>query len=320
VAKQFTGEALLCFLQDEVKPNAEQLRVDWPRLAAHYPLVDAKHLRPRWFLHYEQQGGVGAYTAEPHLVFGSLSVPFAELVQPIKQGKRFWPTNGQWLALTPEFSRAYQAWQAQEICAFQLSVGELAGQKTERFMATQLPLPIPAYVSASLERTDAERFLVEMGMHGLPAILAGLQLERPGLLAARCQQLLRANPQAKILWVATQSRLARDAAALQQAALPYQTQAAGNLPAARPGTILLVSPAVILPATDWTLLVFAELDILASSEAQAQRYGDLQRQWAVATIEKRNRLENERFLLRLLRALQCHAGSLARIRAYCIRQ
>jgi hypothetical protein len=280
-----------------------------------YSVHDGTALPLTWQLTHHLIQGIGRYWATPCLNTGNTPIPLEVIGSKLESGARFHATDTGWIAFTPAFRQRFSEWQAKNVRPISLLPQEILGTHLERLTKMRLTPPEVDVNTAGTESDQAILFFEGMRRHGLPAGVTGLQNEMGQLLAQVCKRLLQDQKNARILWIMPRRR--RDSAieTLRRADVSI-AETPNNLD----GRVTILSPEVIPPANiNWTLIIFSELDLIASGDAQIRAYAVLPRLWAICTFSRPSWAENKAHAGRFIRALGLGENDLLVFQRICTR-
>lgn len=240
---------------------------------------DAASLPLVWECTHHLVNGIGRFWVSPCLKVNDQLVPLDSLAL---LGKGDMPSlllHGVRIIGTATFRQRYADWQTNSIKPFILFPQEILGTHRNRLSQILVEPPEISVPSTANESEQAIQLLTTMREYGLPAGFSGLQNEVGDIFAHVCSDLLRDAPNAKILWIMPRRRREAMTEALHKAEIPT-TETPENLD----GRVMLYSPDTKLPANiDWTLIIFTDLDVIATGEVQ---YANLSRLWSLCTFAR----------------------------------
>ncbi|HUN09887.1 MAG TPA: TerB N-terminal domain-containing protein [Aggregatilineales bacterium] len=279
---RLNGDELLAFIQDDLTPSASSIDFDLSVLRTAYPIDDAAQIPLKWTMEHEIVQGIGRYRAVPCLRTREDLIPVQKIARQVESGGRFLRVGDRWLEFTPRFRDRYADWQRKNLGVIRLTSQEIMGTNVERLGKLELRSPIIEVSKATTEREQARMLGEVMRRHGLPVGFYGLQQEMGEILAEFCKNLLRDNSHAKILWLAPKRKKQDIANILRNARVPFIDHAAKI-----DGEVLLASPENLVSLdNEWTLIIFSDLDALASGDQQTRALSALRRAWSMSTFTR----------------------------------
>lgn len=300
------GDKLLAFLQDDLIPNTDALHIDQDKLQTAYPISDMGRVPLVWKLEHTLTQGIGCHSAVPYLSIGPEDVSLRKISNDFAGGKRFVRYGNQWAEFTAQFKARYAEWQHRNLGPIQLVPQEIMGSYLERLNTFHLNPPIITAPKADTERKQAQNLIETMRLNGLPVGIVGLQQQIIEVLAENCVRLLNEYRRARILWITPQRKRGDIAKTLTRMRIPLTEQ-----PTRTEGHVLLASPNDPLPVnTDWTLIIFIDLDTLASGDKQSRSYSVLKRLWSISTFNRPDWFRDEMRARRVLYALNLGSNDL----------
>jgi hypothetical protein len=311
---RFIGNDVLAFLQDDLTPTSNDLDFDLTTLYKAYPIDDAAKTPLKWSITHAIVQGVGQYQAIPNLQTIEGLVPVAKIVRQIETKSRFLNMGDRWLEFTSRFKERYSEWQQKNIRAIKLAPQEIMGANIERLTKLGLRPPVIEVSKASSE-SDQIRILIDtLRQHGLPVGIYGLQQEMGRILAETCTRLLRENKSSTILWIVPKRKQQEIAGILKKTGTPFST----NQTRLMEGHILLASPEnLVFFNTDWTLIIFNDLDTLASGEQQSKTLSVIRRAWSISTFIRSDWYRDTTRAQRILQVLNLSRNDLSAFIKLC---
>lgn len=287
--KRFYDDNLAEFIQDDLRPRAVLLGVDMQQIDEKYPVYNGDQLNLSWQLEPEVQKGIGVFQAVPYLTNGLIKLPLATMlteVANVGSAHRFYRIEKGWLDLTRNFRVRLNNFKLAGLSTFRLTPPEMLGSRSGRLRTAQLQAPDFSVPYKNTEPALAGQFLDTLRRYGVPGGFSGLQADTAKILSGVCGRLLKDAPDAAILWVVPQKKRPVAADLLRQENAPYD-DAEHLKPTQSSGRVTLTSPGIRAElASEWTLIILQDLDILAFSEMQINFFSRLSRLWTVATFSR----------------------------------
>ncbi|MCA9893477.1 MAG: TerB N-terminal domain-containing protein [Anaerolineae bacterium] len=312
---RISGDELLAFLQDDLTSVASESGVDIESLRTAFPIDDAALVPATWKLEHDIKDGIGRYEIVPCVQASGELIPTATLEKAFQSGSRFLKVGERWLEFTPQFSVRYQEWRQKNLRKVRLAPQEVMGSYTDRLDRLQLVPPHIETEKAPTPETEGEkaRILMQtMRYHGLPVGIYGLQEEMPAIIADVCLQLLEENPRASIVWLAPGRKKDDIVRVLRHSRVPY------NKFHSEQGQVLLISPEMLATLNrEWTLVIFSDLDIIASGDKQARALASIKREWSISTFNRADWHQNGNRAGRVLGVLGFDARDLSTFVRVC---
>lgn len=296
--QRIQGNDLLTFIQDDVIPIGDSLGVDIPTLKSAYRILDAHQCPTRWKLEHNMVHGIGCYHSVPCLDIDAQLIPLEQIGRKIESGVRFYRLENGWLEFTPSFKSRYSSWKQKGISSIRLLSQEIMGSHLDRLDKLKLRPPLIRVEKADTESEQARRLIETMRIHGLPCGFSGLQQDTSSILTEACKRLLSEDNSVKILWLLPRRKLNEVVTVLKKARVPYS-----NNFSRQQGHVLITSPDTQIPDIQWNLVIFTDIDTIASGERQSRAYSALRRTWSISTFSRedwhRDVLRSQRILTAL---------------------
>jgi len=309
------AKVLPAFIQDELLPNASALGCDIDQVRQAYPIEDAIHYSLSCKLERQTVEGIGRYFAVLGLSLHSDFLPIQKIFQLIKDGARFYRTDSGWLEFTPAFKARCAEWEQKNPAPIQLALAEALGTAPERLNRLKLQPPVINIPRDSDERQHAIALIETMRQHGLPAGLYGLQQQMNGILADVCVRLIQENKRAKILWLLPSRKKDAVRDTLKQHRISYDE----TLQKISSGVSLATPESGgLFTGTDWTLIIFSDLDLLASGDNHSKFYASIRRLWSIGVFSREDWYQDERRAQRALRVLGLNSSDLKAFLKTCM--
>lgn len=311
---RLNGNDLLTFIQDDLTPTSTDLNFDLTVLSKAYPIDDAAKLPLKWSIEHAIVQGVGQYQAIPNLQTVEELIPITKIARQIETKSRFLNVGDRWLEFTSRFKERYSEWQQKNIRAIKLAPQEIMGANVERLAKLGLRPPVIEVSKATAEQDQIRILIDTMRQHGLPLGIYGLQQEMGRILAETCTRLLRENRRATILWIVPKRKQQEIAGSLKKAGTPFSTDQIRLLE----GHVLLASPEnLVFFNTDWTLIIFSDLDTLASGEQQSKTLAIIRRAWSISTFTRSDWYRDTTRAQRILQVLNLSKNDLSTFVKLC---
>ncbi|GHO79967.1 hypothetical protein KSD_77380 [Ktedonobacter sp. SOSP1-85] len=274
------GESIPLFIREQL-PTMQRYHQISDDLAAKisqaHPVVSIPTLKPTVSLAHAFENGIGAYSITTTYKYQQHALNIDALLTAYQRSQRFVRQHGIWFEW-PENARDFVDTVLQQRAAV-LRLEEVMGFDTQRLAL--LPDQAPARTIKPVGATYVERarsLFMQLRQHGIPGgIVAPHQTGLTMMLEAAWKDLVRDNPQARILWVVPAKKRAVVASAIRSR----------HVTVASPET-LREEPELVSHA--WTLVIFQELDYLLEAEHASEICSKISWAWATFSIASKSAL------------------------------
>ncbi len=244
------------------------------------PIVSIATLQPTFTLLHRREDGIGKYIINATYQCNQHVLDISTFLAARQQNQRFaqqhatwfeWPSNSYDLANT------IQQWLAIQV----LRPEEVMGFDTKR-VALLHDRPT-AHTIQSSGTTPAERsqsFFAQLRHHGIPGGIFGEPQKLAAMFVSACENLLRDNRQARILWLAPSNKKGSVTRAVNGSTISSYVTVASPI-------TLRDEPALV--SHSWTLIIFQGLDILSSDGSYpVMMLSRLKWQWTLFSVTSRD--------------------------------
>lgn len=303
------------FIQDELIPNAQILDCNISQLQQQYSIEDAAKVPLSCKLDHQVVRGIGRYKALPCLSILGEMIPVEKLTRMVEDGTRFYRLENGWLEITPEFRSRCAEWQEKKLAPVTLSPSEIIGAVPDRLNKLNLHPPAINVPHDDNEQQQAHLLIDAMRRHGLPVGLYGLQQQMNSILSVTCARLFRDDKRAKILWLVSSRKKNAVRDTLKQNRIAIDEKLEG-----REGHISLATPEnnTLIAGSEWSLIIYSDLDVLASGDNQAKFYASIRRMWSIGVFSQENWYHDQKRAHRALQALGLSSSSLEAFLRACM--
>lgn len=239
------------------------------------PIVSIAALEPTLTLTHKRENGIGRYTTTATYHYHQHALDMNALLTAHQQNQRFvqqhgtwfeWPYNSRDLFNTLLHQRAPQVLRPEEVMGFDTRRVTLLRDR---------PAASAVRPGGTTPAERAQSLFKQLQYHGIPGGIVG---EPKGILTMfvnACENLLRDNRQARILWLAPSNKKGSVTRAVNGSTInSYVTVA--SLVTLRDEPALLSHP--------WTLVIFHQLDQLLDGSFQSRMLPRLAWQWAFTSV------------------------------------
>lgn len=272
------GTALAHFISDQLPTlrHFSQISEDLATtLVQAYPIVSLAQLQPAFTVTHRYEHGVGKYDVVTAFSYQQEVVDADALLAALARNQRFvrqhhlwfeWPADSQSIVRALRQTRTTHVLQPEEVM----------GCDTRRLaQVLQRPAADAIHMEGKTPAARAHSLLKQLRYHGVPGGIVGEPAGLASIFVEACRDLVEANPQASILWLAPSNKKGSVTRALHKA-FP-----GGQVTVASPIT-LRDEPAFFAPT--WTLVIFQELDRLLDGSPQAEMLARFRWQWALLSL------------------------------------
>lgn len=318
--ERISGDDLLRFIQDDLRPNAQTLGIDLTALTKSFHIEDAGSVPVIWELKHEIERGLGRYKIVPCMQTLNSKFPISTLMAAAEKGQRFVKIGDGWLELTSKFQERNAEWHNRGIKEIVIGPLEVMGVYTGRLDKLGLTSPVMdtqvEVAKAVTEGQKARALMDYMNNHGLPVGIFGLQKQITGIIGDVCSRLFQKNPQANILWLAPNRKKDEIVRNLQH------SNVSSNQHQPRRREIFVASPDMLLTqtnilTTEWSLVIFSDLDVVVASDKYARILSSIRREWSIATFNRVDWHKNNQHVKRGMEALRLSEQGLTKFLEFC---
>ncbi len=252
-------------------------------------IVPIASLKPTHSIVHTYENGIGRYTMTATYQHLQQTLDMSAFLTARRNNQHFvqqhgnwfeWPYNSHDLANTIQQQMAIQVLRPEEVMGFDT-------RRTALLYKQPLNCTVKSIGTTPIERSES--LFKQLRYHGIPGGIIG---EPKGLMAMfvnACENLLRDNRQARILWLAPSNKKGSVTRAVNDVAVSSNVRVA-SLVTLRDEPSLLSRP--------WTLVIFQGLDKLLDGSPQAGMLSRLKWEWAITSVASTPTLDP--FMMRVL--------------------
>ncbi|GHO65063.1 hypothetical protein KSC_039550 [Ktedonobacter sp. SOSP1-52] len=274
------GESIPLFIREQLPAMQRHHQISddlAAKISQAHPIVSIPTLKPIVSLAHTFENGIGTYSITTTYKYQEHVLNIDALLIAYQRSQRFVRQHGIWFEW-PENARDFVDTLLQQRAAV-LRLEEVMGFDTQRLAL--LPDQAPARTIKPVGATYVERarsLFMQLRQHGIPGgIVAHHQAGLTMTLEAAWKDLVRDNPQARILWIVPAKKREVVASAIRSR----------HVTVASPET-LCEEPELVSHA--WTLVIFQELDSLLEAEHASEICSKISWAWAIFSIASKSAL------------------------------
>ncbi|HEY1348949.1 MAG TPA: hypothetical protein VGF67_04920 [Ktedonobacteraceae bacterium] len=272
------GVALAHFISDQLPTlqHFSQISEDLATaLVQAYPIVSLAQLQPAFTVTHRYEQGVGKYDVVAAFSYQQEIVDADALLAALAHKQRFVRQHHLWFEWPADSQSIVRALR-QRRAAYVLRPEEVMGFDTRRLtVLLQRPRADAIQMQGKTSAARAHSLFKQLRYHGVPGGIVGEPAGLASIFVQVCHDLVEANSQASILWLAPSNKKGSVTRALHKALPDGQVTVASPLTLREESTFF---------APTWTLVIFQELDRLLDSNLQAEMLARFRWQWALLSL------------------------------------
>ena len=240
-----------------------------------HPIVSIAALKPVSAVAQRYENGIGKYSTTTAYSYQEHILDMNKLLAAHQQNQRFVQQHGIWFEWPTDSQRLVNAF-LQERIAQVLRPEEVMGFDTRRIAHVHnRPTADAIQPEGATSAARARSLFNQLRYHGIPGGIIGEPPRLTSLFIEVCRDVLNANWQADILWLAPSNKKGSVTRALHKSAISSYVTAA---------SLVTLGDEPALFARSWRLVIFQELDKLLDGSFQAKMLARLKWQWALTSI------------------------------------
>lgn len=273
------GADIPLFIREQL-PIMRQSRQVAPEIADQiaevYPVVSLATLQPTPSYTHTYVNGIGTYRITTTYQHQGQVLDASGLLTAHQRQQRFVRQGDTWFEWPEQRSFELVRTLQQQQSTTPLRPEEVMGFDTQRIARLEHPLSVHIALSPGVTPAERAQPLFQLlRKHGIPGGILGEAAGTAKMFVDACEQLVRDNRQASILWLVPSNKKGSVTRTVNSSFVGTAVTVASLI-------TLRDEPALF--AHPWTLLIFQELDHLLDGSIQARRLSQLRWQWALASV------------------------------------